>query len=333
MTEIPVNQPTNRSRGARSLSATFRRADIPTLMPYFYVAILGVIILLLEPSLIRGPGAIDIRFGLVLPLALVAFGQSLVIFTRGIDLSIGGVISLTTSLLATHLNASSNVFWLELSLVFVMGVVIGSINGALIALTSMQPFVVTLATWLIWGGVAFAVMSVEGGSPSPELVDGVFGSIVGVPKSVWLILMLFLGWIWIRRTRFIQDVYSIGSDEPRSRLTGVPIARRKIQVYAASGGLAALAGIWLTGTNAQGSPIVGNQFILWSVAAVVLGGTSIFGGRGSVASAILGAITLLMIPDLVFALGLESFWSIFLQGATLIVAVTANSLLQRRLAQ
>jgi ribose transport system permease protein len=109
--------------------------------------------------------------------------------------------------------------------------------------------------------------------------------------------------------------------------------RRKIQVYEASGGFAALAGIWLTGTNAQGSPTSGNQFILWSVAAVVLGGTSIFGGRGSVASAILGAITLLMIPDLVFALGLESFWSIFLQGATLIVAVTANSLVQARLAR
>lgn len=303
------------------------------LMPYLYVLVLGIAIFLLEPNLIRGPGAVDIRFGLVLPLALVAFGQSLVIFTRGIDLSIGGVISLTTALLATHLNSTSNTFWLQLVLVFAMGVGIGGINGLLIATTSMQPFIVTLATWLIWGGVAFAVMPIEGGAPSQKLVDGVFGSIAGIPKSVALVGMLFLLWIWIRRTRFVVDVFSIGSDEARSRLTGVPIVRRKIQVYAASGGFAALAGIWLTGTNAQGSPTSGNQFILWSVAAVVLGGTSIFGGRGSVASAILGAITLLMIPDLVFALGLESFWSIFLQGATLIVAVTANSLVQARLAR
>ena len=312
-------------------ASVWAKVDIPSLMPYVYVLILAVAIYLLEPALINGQGAIDIRFGLVVPLALVAFGQSLAIFTRGIDLSIGGVISLTTALLATHLNSTSGMFWLELLAVVAIGVAIGSLNGLLIAVTSMQPFIVTLATWLIWGGVAFAVMPIEGGVPSSTLVDGVFGAVGGVPKSVWLIALLFALWIWLRRTRFMVDVLAIGSDEARARLSGVPLVARKVQVYAISGGLAALAGIWLTGTNAQGSPTSGNQFILWSVAAVVLGGTSIFGGKGSIASALVGAITFLMIPDLVFALGLESFWSIFLQGTILVLAVTSNSLLQRRL--
>lgn len=321
---------TPQQRGLRKAATVWRKVDLPSWMPYVYVLVLAVVIYVFEPRLITGPGAIDIRFGLVVPLALVAFGQSLAIFTRGIDLSIGGVISLTTALLATHLNSTSRTFWLELLAVVAIGVAIGSLNGLLIAVTSMQPFIVTLATWLIWGGVAFAVMPIEGGTPSSTLVDGVFGAFADIPKSVWLIALLFALWIWLRRTRFMVDVLAIGSDEARARLTGVPLVTRKVQVYAISGGLAALAGIWLTGTNAQGSPTSGNQFILWSVAAVVLGGTSIFGGKGSIASALVGAITFLLIPDLVFALGLQSFWSIFLQGTILVLAVTSNSLLQKR---
>ena len=223
-------------------------------------------------------------------------------------------------------------FWLELLAVVAIGVAIGSLNGLLIAVTSMQPFIVTLATWLIWGGVAFAVMPIEGGTPSSKLVDGVFGAIGGIPKSVWLIALLFALWIWLRRTRFMVDVLAIGSDEARARLSRRAARRPEGAGLRASrwpccarGHLADRAR-----TRKARRPS-GNQFILWSVAAVVLGGTSIFGGKGSIASALVGAITFLMIPDLVFALGLESFWSIFLQGTILVLAVTSNSLLQRRL--
>ena len=105
---------------------------------------------------------------------------------------------------------------------------------------------------------------------------------------------------------------------------------RKIQVYALSGLLAALASIWVTAQTQAGSPNGGDQFILASVAAVVIGGTSIFGGKGSAASSIAGAIAFLLIPILVFALNLSSYWSIFFQGLILIVAVTFNSIIQTR---
>jgi ribose transport system permease protein len=104
------------------------------------------------------------------------------------------------------------------------------------------------------------------------------------------------------------------------------VVRRKIETYAISGGLAALAGIYVAATTESGSPTAGDQFILSSVAAVVIGGTSIFGGRGSIASSIMGAIAFLMIPDLIFSLKLVSFWSTFFQGFLLIVAVTITSL-------
>lgn len=240
------------------------------------------------------------------------------------------MISVTSALLATHLNARGPLIILEVLGIIVMGVLIGCLNGVTIVLTGMQPFIVTLATWQIWDGVAFAVLPIEGGTVSTTLVSALTGSVLGIPKSVWITALLFALWLIIRRSRFVRDLIAIGSDETRARLLGVPIRMRKIQAYAACAFLASLAGIYVTAQTQSGSPDGGDQFILNSIAAVVLGGTSIFGGKGSAASSMAGAVAFLMIPDLVFALGLTSFWGIFFQGLILIVAVTFNSLVQRR---
>jgi ribose transport system permease protein len=209
-------------------------------------------------------------------------------------------------------------------------VIIGWLNGLMIVLTGMQPFIVTLATWSIADGIAFAVLPIEGGKVSPTLINALSGVILGIPKSVLIVVALFGLWFVVRRTRFIRDIVAIGSDESRSHLLGVPVRRQKLRAYIACAVLAALAGIYLTVQAQSGSPDAGDQFILNSIAAVVLGGASIFGGRGSAASSIVGAIAFLLIPDLVFALGLTSFWSIFFQGFILIVAVTFNSAVQSR---
>jgi ribose transport system permease protein len=115
----------------------------------------------------------------------------------------------------------------------------------------------------------------------------------------------------------------------RAELAGVRIVRRTIQTYVASAVFASLAGVWLAAQSGGGSPIIGNDYILPSVAAVVIGGTSIFGGTGSVAASIAGALALQMIPDLIYALQISSFWTGFVQGVLLIVAVTFSSLVLR----
>jgi ribose transport system permease protein len=304
--------------------------DLPLLMAYVYVVAMVVAVLIISPALLDGPGAIGANFSLVVPLAAVCFGQTLVMLTRGIDLSVGGVISAGSALLATHLNAQGWAFVPELLAIVVLGGLIGCLNGMIIAYTSIQPFIVTLATWSIWDGVAFGVLPVEGGKVSPTLINATSGNIVGLPKSVWIVALLLLVWRWIRSTRFLDDLVAIGSDETRARLLGVRIPRRKVQAYAASGLLAALAALWVTGQTQSGSPDGGDQFILASVAAVVIGGTNIFGGKGSAASSTMGAIAFLLIPILVFALNLTSFWGIFFQGLILIIAVTFNSLIQAR---
>jgi ribose transport system permease protein len=307
--------------------AAWPRVDIVAVMPYIYVAVMAVLLFMLERQLLIGPGAVDVRASAVLPLALVAMGQTLVIFTRGIDLSVGGVISLVNCLLATHGQYSGGGLIVELGLMVLLGAALGSLNGIIIATTRLQPFIVTLATWSIWDGVALKVLPIEGGSPPTQLVNNAIGAFAGIPKSVWGLAVLLLFWFWIKDTRFIQDLRAIGSDEPRARITGVPLVLRRVQVYMLSGIFAALTGIYLTATTATGVPTSGDQFILTSVAAVVVGGASIFGGVGSGARTIVGAIALLMIPDVIFALNLQSFWSVFFQGFLLIAAVTISSII------
>jgi ribose transport system permease protein len=262
----------------------------------------------------------------VLPLALIAFGQTLAIYTRGIDLSIGGIVSTTTAIVATHSGVTGFSLALLVAGVIALAAFGGLVNGLVVSLTRLQPFIVTLATWSIWGGIAFVVLPVEGGATPNGLVDGLLGSIFGIPKAVIGVVILFGVWFWLRNTRFVIDLKAIGSDEARARLIGIPLVRRKVQVYVLSASLSALAGIWVAAQTASGAPTAGDQFILNSVAAVVIGGVSIYGGTGSAASSIIGAIVLLMIPDLVFALKLTSFWSVFFQGFLLIVTVMISSL-------
>ncbi len=326
----PVASETPVARATSAVRGSIRGGDLPLFMPYLYILLLGGAIFILEPALLDGPGAINALFSLVLSLALVAFGQTLVLLTRGVDLSVGGVISVISALLATHLNADGPLIIPELMGVVALGVLIGCLNGLTIAYTNIQPFVVTLATWYIFDGVAFWILPVEGGTVSTSLVSAVSGSVLGVPKSVWAVAALFVLWRVIRPTRFITDLIAIGSDEGRARLLGVRIRRRKIQAYATCAFFAALAGIYFTAQAQSGAPNGGDQFILDSIAAVVLGGTSIFGGKGSAASSVAGAIAFLLIPDLVFALNLSSFWSVFFQGLILIIAVTFNSVIQLR---
>jgi ribose/xylose/arabinose/galactoside ABC-type transport system permease subunit len=137
---------------------------------------------------------------------------------------------------------------------------------------------------------------------------------------------LFVLWGWLRHTRFVRDLRAMGSDAERARLIGVHSSLRTVQCYSFSGACAAIAGIWIAVQEASGSPTAGDEYILTSIAAVVIGGASIFGGTGSAAASMVGAIAYLMIPDLIAATNISSFWSVFLQGFLLIVAVTLSAL-------
>jgi ribose transport system permease protein len=254
------------------------------------------------------------------PLMLIGFGQTLVILSGGIDLSIGGIFSLSTALIATKMTGDGDmVMWIPL--VLLIGLAAGAINGLLIVRTKMQPFIVTLASWSVFSGLALLALSTEGGSVAPGLTTALSGSAL-VPKALIITVLLVVLWIVLRRTRFGTAVLAVGSSQAAAKLNDVPVDRTKIIIYALSGLFASLGALYYCAVlTFSGSPVAGEPFILQSVAAVVIGGTSLAGGRGSVIGTILGALSLSMIAQIVFFSGAESYWSQFVQGVLILGAV------------
>jgi ribose transport system permease protein len=259
-------------------------------------------------------------------LLLVATGQTLVILGGGIDLSVGGVVSVSTALAATRFGEGGSDMAVWALAIVVLGAAAGAANGILIARLRLQPFIVTLATWSIWSGVAFWVLPTEGGTIPESFIGWVDNSYLGLTSPVWLVVALIVLWLWFKRTRLGVGIKAMGSSENSAFLSGVPIGVTTVAAYSLSGLFAALAGLFLTTQTASGSPTVGNDYILNSVAAVVIGGTSLFGGRGGLGGTIAGAFVLTMIANVIFAYELESFWSPITYGVLLILAVLANSL-------
>jgi ribose transport system permease protein len=200
------------------------------------------------------------------------------------------------------------------------------VNGLLVARLRLQPFIVTLATWSIFSGTALWVLPTEGGSIPQGFIDWVNARTLGVQTPVWLLLALILFWLWFSRTRLGLAVRATGSSPGSAFLSGVPTGLVTMVAYALSGLFAALAGLYLASQTASGSPTVGNDYILTSVAAVIIGGTSLFGGRGGLGGTIAGAFILTIIGDVIFALNVSSFWTPIISGLLLILAVLANSL-------
>lgn len=298
-----------------------------TVAPWVILAALFAIYASLQPNVLALDELGQIAIG-GLVLVLVSAGQTVVVLTGGIDLSVGGMMAFGTTVLATRMTSGSIAAWILI--VLAIGAAGGAVNGLIVAKIGMQPFIATLGTWSILDGAALLVLPTQGGSVPTEFSNFIYGSVFGLPTSIALIIAVAIAWLWFRRTRFARRAYAIGSSEESSYLSGVEITRTKLMVYALSGLAAMAAAVIYTMQTNSGDPTSGDPFILTSVAAVVLGGTSLFGGRGGVGGTIAGALVLTLIADVVFVLGLSAFWTPALQGVLLILAVTVGAVASKR---
>jgi ribose transport system permease protein len=296
--------------------------QIPAVLPTILFAVLFLVMVGVQNEF--STISLETVLETTLPLVLVGFGQTLVILTGGIDLSVGGIMSLVSAFVATKVVTDADMtLWLPL--VLLIGLAGGALNGLLIVKTGIQPFIVTLASWSVFGGLALLVLPTEGGSVASGLSKALSGELV-LPKALLFTLLLIALWLVIRRTKFGLSVLAVGSDQDSARLNGVPVNRTKVIVYALSGLFAAIAAIYYDGAlTFSGSPVAGDPFILLSVAAVVIGGTSLSGGRGNFFGTVLGALSLSFISQIVFFAGAESYWSQFLQGLLVLFAVALFS--------
>lgn len=290
------------------------------------VILIGLIALIFiqKPNLMNAR-FIEIKANAAFTLILVTVGQTLVLLIGGIDLSVGGVISLANCLAATQMtdDPASIIFWCVA--IILIGVFAGFINGFIIAVMRVTPFIATLATWSIFNGAALLILETPGGRVSRPFRQLIRSDPLGIPNTIVFIVVIILAWLWFKRTRWGTQLYAVGSHENHAFFSGVSIVRTKMAIYIASSVFAALAGLYRTVEVGTGSPIAGDPFILQSVAAALVGGISLAGGRGNLILSIAGAFVMLFINDLIQFSGVSSFYTPMVQGIFLITAVLLNA--------
>jgi ribose transport system permease protein len=262
-------------------------------------------------------------------LALVAIAQTFVVLTAGIDLSVGAVFVLTNCLASFIVLGSPAMVGLGVLGVLATGLLCGAINGAIVIYGRLQPIVTTIATGAIYFGVALAMRPVPGGDVDSALSDALTGRVFGiVPASlVALLAVVLVVWVPFRRSLLGRATYAVGSSELAAYMSGVPVRRAKFFAYVLSGLVASLGGLFLTFITASGeaSSANGGSYTLFSIAAVVLGGVSLFGGSGSAIGAVFGALMFRTIGDLLFVFDLDPLWQPLFQGVVLLAAVCLGS--------
>src|SRR5690606_3492023 len=269
----------------------------------------------------------------IAPTVVVAMAMTFVITTGQIDLSVGSIVGLTAAALAIW--ASSGNPLVALLLTLLVGLAIGMVNGALAAYGMLQSFIVTLAALTAIRGVALLITSGYSEPINSDLIRPLaHGKMLGLYTPTWIaIAAVALAWYVFSQTRFGRYVIAVGSNAESLRRSGVDIRKVKMGVLALSGVAAALAGILTAARLSSGSPNSGTMFELEVITAVVLGGTSLMGGRGSVIGSAIGAVTLGVINNGLVQLRVDVYWVPIVQGLILVVAILLNTKLFSRIAR
>jgi ribose transport system permease protein len=263
--------------------------------------------------------------------AIVAVGLTFVIISAGIDLSVGSILAFAGVVMASALRSG----WpLPVALVagVSIGVLCGVVNGLLIAYGRLPPFIATLGMMSVARGGALLTTA---GRPVSDFGESfrwiATGEVAGLPVPVILMLMVYaVAHFVLRRTKFGRYVYAIGGNEEAAVLSGVPVARYKVGIYAVCGGLAAVAAILLTARLNSAQPIAGLGYELDAIAATVIGGTSLIGGQGSMVGTLIGALIMGVLRNGLNLLGVSSFIQQVVIGAVIIVAVLLDTLLKHQ---
>jgi ribose transport system permease protein len=261
------------------------------------------------------------------PLALAAIGQLNVILTGGIDLSIGGIISLTNCIAASVFSSGPANLVATILLTLATGVFCGLINGMIVAKLRLQPIVVTLATSYVFQGISLYVRPSPGGSAPDGFAQTLTGSFGYLPLAL-VMLVLAVGVVWrcITRTRLGQGLYAVGDNESGAFLSGIPVNRVLLLAYGLSGLFAAITGLFLTAQTTSGDAAAGSVYTLGSIAAAVLGGAALSGGRGSAIGAVLAAFVLSILVGVLFAAGVSTFYQNVFQGGILLAVLMFGNL-------
>ncbi|KQR22828.1 ABC transporter permease [Deinococcus sp. Leaf326] len=296
---------------------------------WFIFAALVIVASLLSDRFLTGGNLLNIARQTSVN-ALLAFGMTAVILTAGIDLSVGSIVAVV-GVGAALLDHAGLPFGLTALIVLVAGGVIGALNGLVVAYGRIAPFVVTLAALTIWRGVTLVMTD---GTPVSGLSSTfqAFGNTdwLGLPSTA-IVALIALGitWFALRRTAWGRGIYALGSSEDAARFAGLGVEKLKVTVYAFSGLLSAVAALLLTSRLYSAQPTAGSGFELDAIAAVVVGGTSLSGGRGTVIGTLLGALIIGVLNNAMNLLDVNAFYQQIVKGGVILGALLLERLLNR----
>ncbi|HUK09501.1 MAG TPA: ribose ABC transporter permease [Stellaceae bacterium] len=261
--------------------------------------------------------------------AVIAMGGTFVILTAGIDLSVGSVLALTGAF-AASLIAGGHGLAIAIPVALLAGIVLGALSGLVITYGAVQPFIATLVSMTVLRGAVLVYsngtpIDASGGPASDAFGNIGEGYVLGVPIPVVIAAIVFVGcWIALGQTRFGRHVYAIGGNENVARLSGINVTLVKVSVYAVSGFLSALAGIILTARLESAQPTAGAGYELDAIAAVVVGGTSLAGGIGSMSGTLIGALIIGVLNNALNLLDVSSYYQMIAKGCVILLAVLAD---------
>jgi len=255
---------------------------------------------------------------------LIAFGMTFVILTGGIDLSVGSILAFSSAMTALIITSGVDPMFAML-LGCLVGLLAGAVNGLLVTAGGMAPFIATLATMTIYRG---ATLVVTDGNPITGLGDSLMfqlfgkGYFFGIPvPAVTMAVTFVILYIILNKTVFGRETYAIGGNETAAALSGIKVNRRKIMIYALSGLMSALAGIILASRLDSAQPTAGETYELDAIAAVVLGGTSLMGGKGRIAGTLIGVLIIGVLNNGLNLIGVSSFYQQIIKGLVIVIAV------------
>lgn len=297
--------------------------SLQKLGPLLGFALLTIILSILSPNFLSLDNILNI-FRQVSINALIAFGMTFVILTGGIDLSVGSMLALSAALTAGFMAGGMDPI-LAMLIGLLAGALMGAFNGFVITKGKVAPFIATLATMTIFRGLA--LVYTEGRPITGLSKDLSFelmgrGYFFGIPVPViWMLISYAILYFILKKTTFGRRVYAIGGNEEASILSGIKVDQVKIWVYSITGLLSALAGIILTSRLNSAQPTAGTAYELDAIAAVVLGGTSLSGGRGWIFGTLVGALIIGVLNNGLNLLDVSSFYQQVVKGGVILLAV------------
>ncbi|MGL4052937.1 ABC transporter permease [Staphylococcus haemolyticus] len=302
---------------------TAKTSFMEKIIPFIGLILLIILVSILNPSFLDLSNLLNLLRQISIN-GLIAFGMTFIILTGGIDLSVGSILALSSAFIALMITSGVDPI-IALIIGVLIGFVLGAVNGLLVTKGNMAPFIATLATMTIFRGLTLVITD---GNPITNLGDSYLfqlfgkGYFIGIPvPAVTMIIVFVILLIILQKTTFGRHTYAIGGNEVAAKISGIKVNKIKILIYGISGLMSALAGGILTSRLNSAQPTAGTSYELDAIAAVVLGGTSLTGGKGRIVGTLIGVLIIGVLNNGLNLLGVSSFYQQVVKGVVILIAV------------